>query len=126
VATGFLLDVHIPLAVAAALRRLVPEAEIQHVARWHAGALRTAEDEPILLAAAEANLILVTHDIRTVHPLANRWVAEGRTFPGVVFVRATGASARDIGGVAAALADLYGHLELLDPAYPVVYLQPSR
>jgi hypothetical protein len=34
--------------------------------------------------------------------------------------------ARDIGGIAAALADLYRHLELLDPAYPVVYLQPLR
>jgi Domain of unknown function (DUF5615) len=120
---GFLLDVHVPLRVVAALRRLAPDCEIEHVARWRGGVLRTAADEDILTAAAGAGLLLVTFDLSTVRLLVDRWVAAGRVFPGVVFIVGMGVDPADIGAIARGLARAYAELGLLDPAYPVVYLQ---
>jgi hypothetical protein len=123
---GFLLDVHIPLAVVEALRRLAPACEIAHIARWREGALRTAEDEEILSAAAEARLLFVTCDVSTVGPLADHRIAAGQRLPGVVFITHATVVTADIGGIARGLARSYEELGQLDPAYPVVYLQPLR
>jgi hypothetical protein len=83
---GFLRDVHIPLAAMDALRRLSPDVQIEHVARWRGGAMRTATDEQVLVAAADAGLVVVTFDVHTIQTIANRWVAKGRTLPGVAFI----------------------------------------
>lgn len=120
---GFLLDVHIFLAVVDAVQRIAPDVRVEHAARWRGGRLRTASDADLLVAAAEADLALVTFDVTTVRPLADAWIRAGRSFPGIVLCSADTVRPGDVGRIARGLVDLAADPLGLDPAYPVVYLQ---
>lgn len=57
---GFLLDAHIPGAVAHGVNASRPECRIEHLARWLGGRYRESADEVVLQAAFEAGLVFVT------------------------------------------------------------------
>ena len=78
-AVALLLDVHVPRAIGLALRlRGVDVRSAQ------AEGLATLPDEDLLAWAATAGRALVTsdHDFLVI---ADRWQAEGRGLPGIVF-----------------------------------------
>lgn len=53
--------------------------------------LSEASDEAVLEWAAQEERIVLTHDIKTMVPLANTRVREGLRMPGVIAVRGTAA-----------------------------------
>lgn len=86
----FYFDQHIPRAIADGLRRRgidVLRTQDEGTEAW--------KDEDLFVRAAELGPILVTQDPDHI-AIANRWLAEGRTFPGLVKVTNP---RRDIGGV---------------------------
>ena len=78
---GFLLDEHIPLAVAEGLRRLGIDAE--HAVE---AGLAGEPDAVVLDHAIEQGLIVVTRDYGDFHGLAGYHAAEGNTIPGIILV----------------------------------------
>lgn len=112
-AVGLLLDVHVPRAIALALRlRGVDVRSAQ------AEGLATLTDEDLLTWAATAGRALVTsdHDFLVI---ADRWQAAGRGFPGIVFFHpmrvSIGDAVRDLLLIAnlAEPDDLTDHVEFL-------------
>jgi hypothetical protein len=71
-------------AVVRGLVRSVPELDIVRV---QDEGLSGADDDVILEWAAGEGRVLLTHDIRTVPPLAHQRVAEGKPMPGVFVAR---------------------------------------
>jgi predicted nuclease of predicted toxin-antitoxin system len=61
------------------------------VIRLSAVGLATAPDEVVLAWAAQEGRILLTHDAKTLLPLAYARVAAGLPMPGVIVVRQRGA-----------------------------------
>ena len=79
-----LLDAHLPLALADALRRAGIEAD--HVATWRGGALRPADDRTLLREAARAGRAFVTRDTSTVPPEAFALIGDGEPTGGVIVI----------------------------------------
>jgi len=121
---GFLLDAHVPIAVADGVRDLRPDCLIEHLARWRDGMYRNAVDEDILVAARAARLVLVTYDRDTIPSIVHRWLAEGRSVPGLALISSRTAGQNDVGSVVRAIVRLYDAPALLGSAYPIVYLRP--
>lgn len=65
----FLLDEHISSAVCSIVRRRRREVVIESVLEWQAGGMRGKDDDVLLNAAADAGLVLVTYDLRTIPAL---------------------------------------------------------
>lgn len=112
-AVPLLLDVHVPRAIALALRlRGVDVRSAQ------AEDLATLPDEALLEWARTAGRVLVTSD-HDFLAIADQWQAEGRGFPGIVFFHpmrvSIGDAVRDLLLVAnvAEPADLADHVEFL-------------
>jgi predicted nuclease of predicted toxin-antitoxin system len=51
--------------------------------------LRSLPDEEVLEWAARQNRIILTHDVKTLVPLANARLASGVPMPGVIAIRST-------------------------------------
>ncbi len=65
------------------LVRRIPELDWAPVRRF---GLAEAADDRVLEFALETSRMLVTHDDRTIYPLAFQWLAEGRPLPRIVVV----------------------------------------
>ncbi len=121
-ASGFLLDAHVPAAVAEGVRVVRPGCEIEHLARWRGGRYREESDDIILRACRADDLALVTYDVGTIPALLHRWIAEARSIPPVVLIPAARIGPRGIGAITRSLVALYDDASPFDSAYPVVYL----
>ena len=60
---------------------------------------------PVIRGVIERR-ILVTFDLKTVRPLAHRWMTEGRHHAGIVFINESTFRQDDIGGIVRALRSL--------------------
>ncbi len=58
--------------------------------------LAAAPDESVLAWAAQENRVLLTHDVRTVPPLAYARIATGQPMPGVLLIPANAPLGRAI------------------------------
>jgi hypothetical protein len=121
---AFLLDAHVPAAVADGVRAIRPDCRIEHLSYWRGGVLRNALDEHILVATRNANLVLVTYDVGTIPAILRRWLAERRPIPGTALISTRAIAQNDVGGIVRAIVGLFDEPAVLDPAYPVVYLRP--
>jgi uncharacterized protein DUF5615 len=81
---ALLLDEHIALRVAHALRRRSIDAIA--LSEWHAGSFLGRRDEDILAAAKIEGRTLVTYDLHTIPPLLRRLAQAGISHAGVVLV----------------------------------------
>jgi hypothetical protein len=98
----FLLDVHVPPAVAGTLGH-----GALHLRDWESGRWLNAPDPQILDAVLQAGLTIVTFDVHTFPtPLLER-TAAGLDNPGVVFVNRRTLAQNDVGGLAKALDRLW-------------------
>jgi hypothetical protein len=99
-----LLDSHIGHTVAEQLRRR--GVDVDTLAGWRGGALRSADDEVILVEAAQEDRVLVSYDCRTIPERLRRWANEGRSHAGVVLVDERTIRPDDAGGLVRALLTL--------------------
>ncbi len=76
-------DENVKMAVIRGLRRRLPTLDLVRVQEV---GLSGAPDEDVLAWAAEQGRILLTHDIKTVPPLAYARIAAGQPMPGVTAI----------------------------------------
>src|SRR5438067_5007947 len=72
-----------------ACRRLVPGFPIVHVARWQDGSWLGLDDAALLIACAEAGLVLVAFDRRTLPWHAGQVLRTGESHGGLILFRRT-------------------------------------
>jgi hypothetical protein len=118
-----LLDAHIKKAAVSALEGRCPGVDAVHIADWHGGVFRTAEDPEILMTCFEEERVLVTYDQRTIPNLLRRWAAEERSHAGVIFGDSGSVPGNDPGAIAEALSALIGEVSGSDMTNVVRYLR---
>ena|SRR3989337_1106393 len=104
-----LLDVHLPRALAAALRRRGIDAVA--LAEWEGGRYRSAPDSVILARAYEEGRALVSCDCRTIPPLVQQLASTGQHHAGVILVASRSFRPTDVGGLLEALCGLTGQVD---------------
>jgi hypothetical protein len=72
-----------------ACRRLAPGLPIIHIARWEDGSWLGLDDAALLIACAEAGLVLVAFDRRTLPWHAGQVLRTGETHGGLILFRRT-------------------------------------
>lgn len=100
---AYLLDENISPVVAEQVVSKNPQIVVHSVHRWHGGKLVGQADEQVLRAATEAQLTLVTYDLKTIPPLLGELAAESEAHAGVLFVDDSSIRGSDFGGLVAAL-----------------------
>lgn len=118
-----LLDEHISSDVAAGLRRRIPRLVISNMTDWEGGNFLGQEDFVCLQEAFVQGLTLVTYDRRTIPPLLKRWVEEGQSHAGVIFVDEKTISPADIGGLVKALVIMVKQTRTWDWTNRILFLR---
>ena len=95
-----LLDSHVPVAVARAVRALRPAADVQHVTAWQEGAYINAADDVLLEACWLDGRALVSKDRATLPGWIGLRVADGKEHGGVLFYDLERFKAHQIGALA--------------------------
>ena len=90
---------------------------------WPGGAFLGQDDAACLRTAEVEHLTLVAYDRRTIPPLLKRWIEEGRSHGGVIFVDEKTISPADIGGLVRALDQLLKNAGKLDWTDRICFLQ---
>lgn len=72
-----------------ACRRVLPEFPIVHIARWQDGAWLGLDDAALLIACAEAGLVLVAFDRATLPWHAGQVLRAGESHGGLILFRRT-------------------------------------
>lgn len=98
-----LLDAHVPADVAKAVKRLCPQADIQHVSSWQDGAYINAADDVLLEACWQERRALVSKDRATLPGWIALRVADNRPHGGVLFYDLERFKANQIGALAKAI-----------------------
>lgn len=98
-----LLDAHVPADVAKAVKRLCPQADIQHVSSWQDGAYINAADDILLEACWQERRALVSKDRATLPGWIALRVADNRPHGGVLFYDLERFKANHIGTLAKAI-----------------------
>ena len=120
-----LLDCHISKATVSAVRQKTPSLDVEHLARWRAGAFLRADDADILAACRDERRVLVTFDQRTIPDLLRLWAAEDRSHSGVIFGDVNTVKPNRPAAVAAALAALADELGDADTTNLIRFLRPQ-
>ena len=103
----FLLESHIPHAVARELTRRCPTLVVVHLRDWKQGRFLHAPDEDLLAEAVRERLTLATYDLKTIPLLLRRLAEEGGHHGGVVLTDDATIASSNVGGLVAALAALW-------------------
>lgn len=117
------LDNHISPHVARALReRGFDVVALQEEPR----PIQELSDEGLLAEAAERGRMVVTYNARDFLPLHLRWLATGRSHPGVILIADRAIRQQDIGSQVLALTALLdAHGNRADLQDQVVWLKPA-
>ena len=107
-----------------ACQRLAVGFPIIHIAEWQRGAWLSLEDSALLLACAEAELVLVGFDRATLAWHAGQLVRGGEDYAGLILFRRS-VRATDYGRQARLLVDLWGESSNWDWTNRTVYLPKS-
>ena len=121
---SFLLDENISPIVATELQKKRPEIAITSLFHWQEGKLLGHGDELILVAAHEANLTLVTYDLRTIPPLLVEWGAAEISHAGVIFIDDLSIPSNNFGQIMRSLIWLWDNYSQDDWQNRLVFLQP--
>jgi hypothetical protein len=98
-----LLDAHVPADVTKAVKRLCPQADIQHISSWQDGAYINAADDLLLEACWQERRALVSKDRATLPGWIALRVADNRPHGGVLFYDLERFKANQIGALAKAI-----------------------
>lgn len=99
-----LLDEHLPVSLARALRSAGHDAVT--LAEWREGEYRSMADEAVLVAAYEDQRILVSGDVHTIPDLLRRFAAEGRHHAGVILAASRSIRTDDVRALYNSLQEL--------------------
>jgi hypothetical protein len=121
-----LLDVHIPAAVAGAVRRRLPGLDILHISNWHSGSLLEAEDRAVLAECAREGRVLVSFDLKTIPALLVEWAEAQRSHAGVFLADDKTVRPEKVGAVAASIAELVTELRGTDTTNLVRFLARAK
>jgi len=99
-----LLDAHVPVAVAPAVRGLCFDADVQHVSTWQDGAYTNAADSVLLEACWQDGRALVSKDRATLPGWIALRVAEGKEHAGILLYDLERFKSHQIGALARAIA----------------------
>jgi hypothetical protein len=119
-----LFDVHVARAAVAALRKIAPQIQAEHIARWQNGKFVAAVDEEILAACHAENRILVTYDLATIPDLLRSWISEDRSHSGVIFCDENTVKPNYPGDAALAIAALTKEIGPADTTNLIRFLRP--
>lgn len=101
-----LLDAHVPTDVAAAVKRLCPQADVQHVSSWQDGAYINAADDVLLEACWQEGRALVSKDRATLPGWIALRVADNQPHGGILLYDLERFKANQIGALAKAIASV--------------------
>lgn len=118
-----LLDKHISLRVAKALRRQHRLFTVHVMTTWENGRFLGQDDSACLEQATEQRLTLVTYDRRTIPLLLKDWAEAEREHGGVIFIDEKTISPSDIGGQVRALSKLIREAADWDWTHRTCFLQ---
>jgi hypothetical protein len=99
----WLLDSHVPAAVAAAVLKRQPSWSVEHVSLWQEGVWRNVDDDLLLEACHEDARVLVSKDRRTLPGWVALRASEGKDHAGILFYDEERFPARAIGRLAKAI-----------------------
>jgi hypothetical protein len=102
--TRLLLDSHVPVALAAALRLLRTDVDVQHVSTWQEGAYLNATDDVLLEACWQDSRALVSKDRATLPGWIQLRIADGKEHAGVLLYDLERFKAPQIGALANAIS----------------------
>jgi hypothetical protein len=122
---SLLLDEHISPVVAVQVQVKRHEVSIQSIYHRRGGVFASEDDDPLLSAAADEALTLVTYDQKTIPPLLNEIALIGRSHGGVVFVDNKTIASSDIGSLVAAIVALWEQCHTWDWVDRMVFLRPA-
>jgi hypothetical protein len=83
---SLLTDEQISYVVAEQVKAKRPDIAIVSMRIWQGGAFEGVDDEPMLLAAHQSGLTLISYDQKTIPPILLNWGAIGQNHAGVIFV----------------------------------------
>jgi hypothetical protein len=98
-----LLDAHVPADVAKAVKRLCPQADVQHVSSWQDGAYINAADDVLLEACWQERRALVSKDRATLPGWIALRVSDNRPHGAVLFYDLERFKASQIGALSKAI-----------------------
>lgn len=122
----YLLDEQIPPRVAQGLRSRNNQIVVLALAELERGQYLSASDQELLSIGAKLSLTLVTYDLKTIAPLLRSWFERGLNHNGVIFVDYRTVRPGDVGGLVAALEQLWKYNNHADWADRVVFLNRSN
>jgi hypothetical protein len=99
-----LLDSHVPVDLADAVRVLSPGADVQHVSLWEEGAYINADDDLLLEACWQNCRALVSKDRATLPGWIGLRIADGKEHAGILLYDLERFKAHQIGFLAKAIA----------------------
>lgn len=121
-----LFDVHVAKATVAALRRIAPQIQAEHIAHWHGGILLQADDDEILSKCHAEGRVFVTYDMATIPGLLRRWIAEERSHSGLFFADENTIKPNDPGEAASSVAALVKEIGNADTTNLIRFLRPAH
>lgn len=121
---SLLLDEHISATVVAQIQSKRPEIRIQSIYWWREGVFAGEDDAPLLAAAADESLTLVTYDQRTIFPLLSQMGLAGGRHGGVLFIDDKTIPSSDIGAIVLALIAFWDRCRAWEWQDRIAFLQP--
>jgi hypothetical protein len=102
-----LLNENMSHVIAEQIRHHRPNLMIESVHTWRGGEFRGRHDRPLLQAARDEGLTLVTYDQKTIPPLLVELYSEGESHAGIIFVDDQTIPSNDFGTLTRALIFLW-------------------
>jgi hypothetical protein len=103
---NLLLDEHIWPGVAAIVRDLLPQVQVESIHDFCGGRLMNCEDGIILRECLNGNWILVTFDVNTIPAILGEMAVTQEDHSGVVFISSKSFAQNDHSALAKALVEL--------------------
>ena len=100
-----------------------PGMKVVTLQEWRSGSFLGVDDPTILSEARRDGLTFVSCDQRTLPPLLKQWAEEGVEHAGVVFVDHKTIAPQEIGGLVAALCELWKSERPADWTNRIVFLR---
>jgi len=97
---AFLLDEHFSPEIALAASRLEPSLTVHAIQTFAGGMLKNTPDDEILSHCRQKGYVLVTADVKTIPPIVDAWLRDGREHAGVVYVSAKTVQSNDTAAIA--------------------------
>jgi hypothetical protein len=122
---SLLTDEQISYVVAVQVNAKRPDIDIVSMRSWQGGAFAGVDDEPMLMAAHQAGLTLISYDQKTIPPILLNWGATGQDHAGVIFVDNFTIAQGDLGGLVRSIIQHWDETKDWEWMNRIDYLRPA-